>query len=160
MPSPAQNRSMYTSRMGIASRFTVGGMRKNSMTMTTAMSEIAKFTRVKSTFSSGKIIFDTRTFLMSGADSKMEPMADEVESAMREKSTLPKMRYIGKFCTSSPNLSTFVNTAARTHIMSRGFKTDHSTPSTLRRYFSLKSFDTSDVMVNQLRRSVALVDVV
>ena len=121
------------------------------MTMTTAMSEMAKFTSVKSTFSSGKIIFDTRTFLMSGADSRMEPMADDVESAMSEKSTLPRMRYMGKFCTSSPNLSTF---------MSRGFRTDQRTPRTLRRYLSLKSFDTSDVMVNQFRLSVALVDAV
>ena len=160
MPSPAQKSSMNTSRMGIASKFTVGGMRKKSMTMTTAMSEMAKFTSVKSTFSSGKIIFDTRTFLMSGADSRMEPMADDVESAMSEKSTLPRMRYMGKFCTSSPNLSTFVNTAASTHIMSRGFRTDQRTPRTLRRYLSLKSFDTSDVMVNQFRLSVALVDAV
>ena len=42
-----------------------------------------------------------------------------------------------------------LNTAARTHIISRGLSTDHTTPRTLRRYFSLKSREMSDVSVNQ-----------
>ena len=118
------------------------------------MSEIAKFTSWNSTFSSGKIIFATRIFLMSGADSRIDVMALLVESAISANRTFPKIRYMGKF-SMSPNFSTLVNTAARTHIMSKGFRTDHSTPSTLRRYFSLKSFDTREEMVNQFLRMEA-----
>ena len=42
------------------------------------------------------------------------------------------------------NRNTTENTAVSTIIMSRGFSTDHSTPSMLRRYLSLKSFETSE----------------
>ena len=49
-----------------------------------------------------------------------------------------------------------LNTAESTHIMSRGLSTDHAMPKTLRRYLSLKSLVTRDVMVNQLRLSAAL----
>lgn len=42
------------------------------------------------------------------------------------------------------------NTAVRTAIISSGFKTDHSTPNTLRRYFSLKSLETRDRRINHL----------
>ena len=124
------------------------------MTTMTAISEMAKFTSWNRTFSNGKIIFATRIFLISGADSKIEVMAPLVESAIRANKTLPKIRYMGKFST-SPNFSTLVNTAASTHIMSNGLSTDHSTPSTLRRYFNLKSFDTSEEMVNQFLLSDA-----
>lgn len=44
-----------------------------------------------------------------------------------------------------------LKTAARTHIISSGLRTDHTTPSTLRRYFSLKSREMSEVSVNQFR---------
>ena len=92
--------------------------------------------------------------MISGADSKIDVMAPLVESAIRANKTLPKIRYMGKFST-SPNFSTLVNTAASTHIMSSGLSTDHSTPSTLRRYFNLKSLDTREEMVNQFLRMEA-----
>ena len=44
-----------------------------------------------------------------------------------------------------------LNTADRTIIISRGLSTDHKTPKALRRYFSLKSLETSDDTINQLR---------
>lgn len=47
--------------------------------------------------------------------------------------------------------NTTENTAVSTIIMSRGFSTDHSTPSMLRRYLSLKSFETREVRMNQSR---------
>ena len=81
----------------------------------------------------------------------MEVMAELVESAMSANNTFPKIKYKGKFSTSPPNLSTLLKTATNTHIIKRGLRIDQSTPSTLRRYFSLKSFDTSDDMVTQLR---------
>ena len=77
-------------------------------------------------------------------------MAVVVESAMRVKSVVPKMRYRGKFGIS--NLKNVLKTADSTHIISRGLSTDHSTPKTLLRYLSLKSLDTSEVRINQLRR--------
>ena len=150
MPKPLQNNSIYMRRMGNARRLMVGAMRKKAMTRTTAMSDIAKFTNWNRTFSKGKIILAMRIFLMRGADSRIEVMAPLVESAINANKTLPRIRYIGKLST-SPNFSTFVKTAARTHIMSSGLSTDQSTPNTLRRYFNLKSLETSDVMVNQLR---------
>ena len=127
-------------------------MRKKAITRTTAISEMAKFTSWNSTFSIGKISFAMRIFLISGADSRIDVIAPVVESVIRANNTFPKIRYMGKFAT-SPNFRTFVKTAARTHIISSGFRTDHSTPRTLRRYFSLKSFETREVMVNQLRCS-------
>lgn len=45
------------------------------------------------------------------------------------------------------------NTAVRTAIISSEFKTDHSTPNTLRRYFSLKSLETRDRRINHLSRT-------
>lgn len=93
-----------------------------------------------------------RIFLISGADSRIDVIAPVVESDMRANRTFPKIRYMGKLAT-SPNFRTFVNTAASTHIIRSGFRTDHSTPRTLRRYFNLKSFETREVIVNQLRFS-------
>ena len=70
----------------------MGAMRKNNMTSATAMREITKFTRVNSTFSRGKMSFSMRIFLIRGAESMMELIALLVESDMREKMVLPKMR--------------------------------------------------------------------
>lgn len=87
---------------------------------------------------------------MSGAESKIELMAVVVASDIKVKMVLPRMRYSGKLGMS--NLKNAENTAASTHIMSSGLSTDQATPSMLRRYFSLKSLDTNEVIVNQLRR--------
>ena len=54
------------------------------------------------------------------------------------------------------NLKNVLNTTESTIIMSKGFRTDHRTPRALRRYFSLKSLDTRDVMVNQFLLALAL----
>lgn len=99
----------------------------------------------------GKIIFETRIFLIRGADSRMDHMAELVESDIRENNTLPKIRYMGKFWISSPNLRILLKTAARTSIIKSGLSTDQAMPNTLRRYLSLKSFETSETMVNQFR---------
>ena len=54
------------------------------------------------------------------------------------------------------NLKNVLNTTESTIIMSKGFRTDHRTPRALRRYLSLKSLDTRDVMVNQFLLALAL----
>ena len=77
-------------------------------------------------------------------------MAVLVESDIRANNTLPRIRYMGKLAT-SPNFSTLVKTAARTHIISNGLSTDQATPKTLRRYLSLKSLETREDIVNQFR---------
>jgi len=59
------------------------------------MSEMQKFTSWNSTFSSGKISFSMRIFLISEEDSMIEFMAPEVESAMRANMTLPRITYSG-----------------------------------------------------------------
>lgn len=83
----------------------------------------------------------------------MEFMACVVESAIKVNSVLPKIKYSGKLSISKRK--TVLNTMERTTIISKGFNTDHSTPNTLRRYFSLKSLETSEDKINQLRfRSV------
>ena len=91
-----------------------------------------------------------RIFLISDDESMMEFMAVVVESAIRVKRVLPKIRYRGKYGIS--NRKNVLNTAESTHIMRNGLSTDHITPKALRRYFSLKSFDTSEVRMNQFRR--------
>ena len=156
MPRPAQNIATNKSNKGRASRLKVGEMRKNSITMTTAIREMAKFTSWNSIFSRGKINFETRIFLISGADSIMELIAPLVESAMRVNRILPNIRYRGKFSMSSPNLRILLNTATSTHIISKGLSTDQSTPRILRRYFSLKSLLTREVIMNQFRFMVPL----
>ena len=88
---------------------------------------------------------------MSGADSRIEPIAALVESAMSVNRMLPRIKYRGKFSISPPNLRMLLNTATKTHIMSKGLSTDQRTPRTLRRYFSLKSFEIRDMRINQLR---------
>lgn len=60
--------------------------------MTTAMREIAKLTNWNNTFSKGNMTFEIRIFLIRDEESKIEVMAVVVESAMRAKSTFPKMR--------------------------------------------------------------------
>ena len=91
-----------------------------------------------------------RIFLISDDESMIEFMAVVVESAMSVKSVLPRIRYKGKF--SMSNRKNVLNTAESTHIMRNGLSTDHTTPKALRRYFSLKSFDTNEVRMNQFRR--------
>ena len=98
------------------------------------------------------VILEILIFLIRGADSRIEVMADPVESDIRAKSTLPRIRYIGKLAT-SPNLRTLVNTAARTHIINSGLSTDQATPKMLLRYLSLKSLETREDIVNQFRWS-------
>ena len=150
IPKPLQNSSIYTRSNGKTSRLTVGAILKNTITMTTAIREIAKLTNWNSTFSIGKIIFEILIFLIRGADSRIEVMAVLVESDIRANNTLPRIRYMGKLAT-SPNFSTLVKTAARTHIISNGLSTDQATPKTLRRYLSLKSLETREDIVNQFR---------
>lgn len=50
-----------------------------------------------------------------------------------------------------PNRKIMLKTAVSTHIIKRGFSTDQRTPRMLRRYLSLKSFETREVSMNQLR---------
>ena len=54
------------------------------------------------------------------------------------------------------NLKNALNTTESTIIISSGLSTDQSTPRALRRYLSLKSLDTRDVIVNQFRLAFAL----
>lgn len=72
--------------------FRVGATLKAAMTSATAMSEMTKFRTSNDTFSRGKMIFSTLTFLMRGAASMMELMAHVVELDMRLKRMVPRMR--------------------------------------------------------------------
>ena len=91
-----------------------------------------------------------RIFLIRDDDSIIDIMAPVVESLMTANRVLPKMRYRGKFSI-SPKRRKKLKTAASTHIINSGLRTDQTTPSTLRRYLSLKSRDMSEVSVNQFR---------
>lgn len=102
------------------------------------------------TFSIGKRIFSILIFLISEDESTIDIIAVEVESLMRLKSVVPRMRYSGKFSISKRKK--VLKTADRTHIIRRGLSTDHSAPRALLRYLSLKSLDTNEVRINQLRR--------
>lgn len=117
--------------------------------MATAISEIAKFRSANTTFSKGNIIFLIRIFLMSGAESTIDTMALEVASDIKAKSVCPRIRYTGKG--SMLPRKTNENTALNTIIMRRGLRTDQKMPSTLRRYLSLKSFDTSEARTKIFR---------
>ena len=119
------------------------------MTATTATKDTMKFTKANDTFSKGKSALLIRIFLISGAESIIELIAEDVASDMNVNNVCPKIRYKGKFSMLKRN--TVENTAVRTTIIRSGFRTDHSTPSMLRRYFSLKSFDTSERKINQSR---------
>ena len=92
------------------------------MTQTAAMSEKAKFTKAKRTFSTGKMAFSMRIFLMSDEESTMDFIAVVVAVLMRPKRMLPRIRYSGK-C-SMLNLNMYENTAVMTSIMSSGLSTD------------------------------------
>ena len=76
----------------IHTRCHVGAIWKNSMTMTTAMSEKAKLKAAEKTFCTGKTQRSTLTFLSSGAASMIERRPVLVASFMREKVMLPTMR--------------------------------------------------------------------
>ena len=77
----------------------------------------------------------------------MDFIAVVVAVLMRPNKMLPKMRYSGK-C-SMLNLNMYENTAVMTTIMRSGLSTDHTIPRTLRRYFILKSLETSAVSTPQ-----------
>ena len=132
-------------------------MRKKIITAAIAISEKQKLTTANSTFSSGKIIFSIRIFLMREDELIIDVIAVDVESLMTAKSVFPRMRYKGKFSI-SPNLRKKLKTAASTHIISKGLSTDQTTPKTLRRYFNLKSRDISVVSVNQFRSNALLAE--
>ena len=81
------------------------------------------------------------TFLISGAAPSMLDIALEVASLKKVNRSWPMMRYTGKFVMPCPRMAAnrVENTATITIFIKRGFRTLHNTPSTLRRYFSLKS---------------------
>ena len=80
------------------------------------------------------------TFLSSGAALSTLDMLDEVASLKKLKSSWPHIRKTGKLSMPLPRISIrLLNTAQYTRHISSGFSTLHSTPSTLRRYLSLKS---------------------
>ena len=79
----------------------------------------------------------------------MDDMAPDVASDMKVKRVCPKIKYTGNGSMVPRN--TNENTMLRTIIMSSGFRTDQAIPSTLRRYLSLKSFETRDASINQSR---------
>ena len=90
-----------------------------------------------------------RIFLISADESMIEFIAVVVESDIKVNRVLPKIRYKGKFSIS--NRKNVLNTADKTIIINSGLSTDHKTPSMLRRYFNLKSLETSEDKINQLR---------
>ena len=99
-----------------------------------------QFTMAKQHFSSGKIYFGIYTFLSSGAALSTLDMLAEVASLKKLKSSWPHIRKTGKLSMPLPRISIrLLNTAQYTRHISSGFSTLHSTPSTLRRYLSLKS---------------------
>ena len=111
-----------------------------SITITRAMNENRQFTKAKHTRSSGKMYFGIYTFLMSGAALSMLPMALPVPSLKKLNSSCPMIKYTEKFSIPLPRMSKSVeNTTTMTTFISSGLSTLHTTPSTLRRYFSLKS---------------------
>ena len=76
----------------------------------------------------------------------IDDIAAVVESLIKEKVMLPKMRYSGKLTMPAPLVicaNMVEKTVAITIIMSKGLSTDHATPRKLRRYLSLKSLVTS-----------------
>lgn len=77
---------------------------------------------------------------MSGAALSMLPMALPVPSLKKLNSSCPMSKYTEKFSIPLPRMSKSVeNTTTMTTFISSGLSTLHTTPSTLRRYFSLKS---------------------
>lgn len=72
--------------------FHVRGIWKKAMTAATAMSEMAKFKRLNTTFSRGNSILLMRIFLMRGAESMMELMAPDVASLMNVNRVWPRIR--------------------------------------------------------------------
>ena len=77
---------------------------------------------------------------MSGAALSMLDIAVLVASLKKLNRSWPMIRYTGKLSMPEPRMSRMLeNTATMTRHMSSGFSTLHTTPSTLRRYFSLKS---------------------
>ena len=84
----------------------------------------------------------------------IEVIAFEVASVINENSVWPKIRYSGKF--SMLKRKMVEKTTVRTTIISSGLSTDHKMPRALRRYLSLKSLETREVMVNQFLLALAL----
>jgi hypothetical protein len=56
------------------------------------------------------------------------------------KGTIPHKRNTGKFLIGDENIRILVKTNDNTNIMTRGFSTDHNTPSDMFRYRTRKSF--------------------
>ena len=102
-----------------------------------------QFTKLKVTFSSGKIYFGMYTFLNKGAEESTLPMATEVASLKKLNKSCPIIRYTEKFLIPALRISMMVeNTITITTFIKRGFSTLQITPKTLRRYFNLKSRPT------------------
>ncbi len=109
------------------------------------------FTRLNSAFSSGKMYLGMYTFLISCALVITESMAMLVASLKKLKISWPLSRYTGNSGGCPVTLTVgsrscrmmlrnrYWNTKVITSIISRGLKTLHAMPSTLRRYFTLKS---------------------
>ena len=99
-----------------------------------------QFTMAKQHFSSGKIYLGIYTFFSRGAALSTLDMLAEVASLKKLNSSWPHIRKTGKLSMPLPRISIrLLNTAQYTRHISRGFSTLHTTPSTLRRYLSLKS---------------------
>ena len=89
---PMQNTMSSSSATNIQSMWMVGGMRKKSMTMATAMRLKAKLTAAEKTFWTGKTQRSILTFLSSDEAPMMEPRPPLVASLMSMKVMLPTMR--------------------------------------------------------------------
>ena len=99
-----------------------------------------KLTSAKQHFSSGKIYLGMYTLRSSGPFFSTLSMAMVVLSRKKLNISWPMMRKSGKSSIPCPFwLNSAPNTAHMTRQVSRGFSTLQATPSTLRRYFSLKS---------------------
>ena len=100
----------------------------------------SRFTSAKQHFSSGKMYLGMYTLRKSGAFFSTLSMAMVVDSRKKLNISWPMTRNTGKYAMPLPRwLNSAPNTAHMTRQVSSGLRMLHATPSTLRRYFSLKS---------------------
>ena len=92
MLMPMQKTMSRSSATNIQSKWTVGAIRKNNMTMATAMRLKTKLTAAEKTFWTGKTQRSILTFLSRDAAPMMEFRPPLVASLMSMKVMLPTMR--------------------------------------------------------------------
>ena len=156
-PTPRLKKNRVTSGYTASIRVRWKGAPVKIMTSSRATKLNTQFTMAKQHFSSGKIYLGIYTFLSSGAALSTLLMLVEVASLKKLNNSWPHIRKTAKLSMPLPRMSIrLLNTAQYTRHISSGFSTLHSTPNALRRYFNLKSFETSDRKMNQSRLKFSL----